>query len=65
MIKEIVKIVIGILVFTLGWRIWGKVVDRFDELLKRKLNEKFYSIVSIVLFIFFVGLFIVAIFYKS
>ena len=64
MIAEIIKIIIGILVFTLGWRVWIKVVDRFDELLKRKLSGKTYDIVNIVLFVFFLGLFITAIFYR-
>lgn len=37
---EIIKIVIGVLSFALGWCIWIKVVDRTDEFVKRKLSEK-------------------------
>lgn len=52
---EIIKIVIGVLSFALGWCIWIKVVDRTDEFVKRKLSEKNYNRITCTLFIIIFG----------
>lgn len=48
---EIIKIVIGVSVFGLGWNIWKKLVDRVDNFAQRKLSEKTYHCIICTLFV--------------
>lgn len=48
---EIIKIIVGVLTFVLGWCIWVKVVDKIDESLKNKLSKKLYNRTICILFI--------------
>lgn len=51
MLYEIIKIVIYIFAFLLGWKIWSTVVDNFDEFLKRKLTDRQYDVVTNIIFV--------------
>lgn len=48
---EIIKIIVGVLIFVLGWRIWIKVVDRTDEFIKGKLSDRSYNRLICTLFV--------------
>lgn len=51
---EIIKIVVAVLSFVFGWRIWIKVVDKVDELARKKLSDKLYDrILCVIFFIMF------------
>lgn len=51
---EIIKIVVAVLSFVFGWRIWIKVVDRVDELARKKLSDKLYDrLLCVIFFIMF------------
>lgn len=43
---EIIKIIIAVLAFALGWHIWRKVVDRADEFLRKRVSERTYEIIT-------------------
>ena len=48
---DIIKIIVGVLTFVLGWRIWIKVVDRTDEFIKEKLSDRAYNRLTCILFV--------------
>lgn len=48
---EIIKIIVCVFTFTLGWRIWIKVCDRTDEFIRRKLSDKAYNRLICTLFV--------------
>lgn len=52
---EIIKIIVGVLVFVLGWRVWIKVVDKADEFIQKKLSNKSYNCLICTLFIIIFG----------
>lgn len=56
-----IKFIVGVLVFVLGWCIWDKVVDRVDEFLKEKMSKKAYNILTWSVFTVMFGLIIYAI----
>lgn len=48
---DIIKIIVGVLTFVLGWRIWIKVVDRTDEFIKGKLSDRAYNRLTCILLV--------------